>query len=179
MYTAKASSIGIALNRDIKPQNIMLESDDNLDWPIKIVDFGLSTIFGTTASSLCGTPIFMSPEIWQSKYYSESSDVWSCGILIFLLLNGSKCFSGINDMATLKKTIKEGKILDTVRGQLNFVSSDCLNILGLMLQNNYKMRSNIKELLAHKWFSIDISPSIPVDVQNSIIANMQTYKVQN
>jgi serine/threonine protein kinase len=155
----------------------MLESEDDVNWPIKIVDFGLSTIFGTTASSLCGTPIFMSPEIWQSKYYSESSDVWSCGILIFLLLNGSKCFSGINDITTLKKTIKEGKILDTVRGQLNFVSSDCLNILGLMLQNNYKMRSNIKELLSHKWFSIDISPSIPIDVQNSIIANMQAYKV--
>ena len=75
-------------HRDIKPDNIMLSKEEDLN-SIKIVDFGLSTqnFDSLSNSDYCGTFIYMAPEQIERKSYYLSVDIWSIGILMYMLLN--------------------------------------------------------------------------------------------
>ena len=77
-------------HRDIKPENIMLSEDNDLN-SIKIIDFGLSAQnFDLLINNdYCGTYIYMAPELIEKKLYFNSVDMWSIGILMFILLNKS------------------------------------------------------------------------------------------
>jgi serine/threonine protein kinase len=73
------------IHRDIKPENIMLKDKNDLN-SIKIGDFGFSTILNENNDKLdCGTVIYMSPEIHGA---SESSDIWACGFILYILASG-------------------------------------------------------------------------------------------
>ena len=78
-------------HRDIKPENIMFSEENNLS-SIKIIDFGLSAQHFNylTNKDYCGTFIYMAPEQIEKKLYHYSVDIWSIGILMFMLLNGGK-----------------------------------------------------------------------------------------
>ena len=78
-------------HRDIKPENIMFSEENNLS-SIKIIDFGLSAQHFNylTNNEYCGTYIYMAPEQIEKKLYHYSVDIWSIGILMFMLLNGGK-----------------------------------------------------------------------------------------
>jgi serine/threonine protein kinase len=163
--------------RDIKPQNIMVKYENDEDWPIKIVDFGLSTILGHSSSLLCGTPLFMAPEVWREKLYSQKSDIWSCGMLLYFLLNGGKSLTGITNPSVLKHLIRDGTIFESIKKELLFLSPEGIGFINLMLLNKFDSRPTAKELLTHKWFSTSPIPVIPQQIQQNIFANMQTYKV--
>jgi calcium/calmodulin-dependent protein kinase I len=77
------------VHRDIKPENILISNLDDLS-TIKIVDFGLSAQYFEINEEydFCGTLIYMAPEQIEKKFYSKSIDIWSCGIIFYLLLNG-------------------------------------------------------------------------------------------
>lgn len=76
------------IHRDLKPENIIFASKE-LD-SLKIADFGLSTEFelGERLESRVGTLIYMAPELLTGKRYTESADIWSCGIILYCLLCG-------------------------------------------------------------------------------------------
>ena len=78
-------------HRDIKPENIMISKENDLS-SIKIIDFGLSAQQFNYLSNneYCGTFIYMAPEQIEKKLYHYSVDIWSIGILMFMLLNGGK-----------------------------------------------------------------------------------------
>ena len=78
-------------HRDLKPENIMLSRENDLN-SIKIVDFGLSTsnLNKLINNDYCGTYIYMAPELIEKKLYFISVDMWSIGILMFMLLNKGK-----------------------------------------------------------------------------------------
>ena len=78
-------------HRDIKPANIMLSRENDLD-SIKIIDFGLSTqnFDNLINNDYCGTYIYMAPELIEKKLYFNSVDIWSIGVLMFILLNKGK-----------------------------------------------------------------------------------------
>ena len=104
-------------HRDIKPENIMFSEENNLS-SIKIIDFGLSAQYFNylTNNEYCGTFIYMAPEQIEKKLYHYSVDIWSIGILMFMLLNGGKHpFYQKNDKK--EDFIKKIKI-----GKLNFIN---------------------------------------------------------
>ena len=104
-------------HRDIKPENIMFSEENNLS-SIKIIDFGLSAQHFNylTNNEYCGTFIYMAPEQIEKKLYHYSVDIWSIGILMFMLLNGGKHpFYQKNDKK--EDFIKKIKI-----GKLNFIN---------------------------------------------------------
>jgi serine/threonine protein kinase len=80
-------SFGVA-HRDLKPENILMVSDDN-DSDLKIVDFGLSKIIGPNESSLdpFGTLSYVAPEVLLQKPYGKEVDLWSLGVISYLLLS--------------------------------------------------------------------------------------------
>jgi calcium/calmodulin-dependent protein kinase I len=91
------------VHRDLKPENILFKEQGNLD-SIKIADFGLSTQLDSDnyyncLSSNAGTVIFMAPEQGQRRYYSRPVDMWSCGVILFMMISGSHPFYKEGDNA--------------------------------------------------------------------------------
>jgi serine/threonine kinase 33 len=79
------------VHRDIKPENILLQTNDPLNlFNLKLSDFGLVTWVDncTMMEHVVGTPMYMAPEILQSLPYSAQCDIWSIGVLMYLLLCG-------------------------------------------------------------------------------------------
>ncbi|KAJ1485345.1 kinase-like domain-containing protein, partial [Baffinella frigidus] len=89
-------SIGI-VHRDIKPENVLYATPDE-DSPVKIADFGLGKIIDLdgendkTMMTVCGTPSYLAPEVIQRKGYGPACDVWSAGVILYILLAGLSPF---------------------------------------------------------------------------------------
>ncbi|CCD23505.1 serine/threonine protein kinase CHK1 NDAI_0B04700 [Naumovozyma dairenensis CBS 421] len=146
---------GIA-HRDIKPENILLDRNGNL----KLADFGLASQFkrndGTirVASDQRGSPAYMAPEILYSKggYYANSTDIWSIGILLFVLLTGEIPW----ELPVMEE--KNFACFIQNNGNLNLgpwakIDFSHLNLLRKMLQPDPKKRASLKILRTHPWFT--------------------------
>ena len=100
-------SIGIA-HRDLKPENLLLK-DDSENAVVKITDFGLSKIFAPDAEAevvmktACGTPGYVAPEVLQHDPYTSQVDLWSIGVIVYILLCGFPPFYGDNDAQMFRK----------------------------------------------------------------------------
>ena len=85
------------VHRDIKPENILLESNKDFN-QIKIIDFGISVVRekGSFITESIGTPYYIAPEVWKKKY-TEKCDVWSWGVILYILLSGTPPFNAATD----------------------------------------------------------------------------------
>ena len=95
------------VHRDLKPENILLEDKkDDGDFQIKVIDFGASMRFDPSKkmNQVFGTAYYIAPEILKLEY-NEKCDVWSVGVILYILLSGKPPFGGENDK----------EILDNVR----------------------------------------------------------------
>ena len=83
-------------HRDLKPENILLESKDKNNLDIKISDFGFSCFFDPQKGLdlVLGSPLYMAPEIILNKNYNEKVDIWSIGVISYMLLTGRNPFPG-------------------------------------------------------------------------------------
>jgi serine/threonine protein kinase len=83
-------------HRDLKPENILLESKDRNNLEIKISDFGFSCFFDPKEGLdlVLGSPLYMAPEIILNKKYNEKVDIWSIGVISYMLLTGRNPFPG-------------------------------------------------------------------------------------
>ena len=84
------------VHRDLKPENLLIVKPNTYD--IKVIDFGLSRSFESNQSMYArmGTPFYIAPEVLKKKY-NEKCDVWSCGVILYILLSGNPPFNGKND----------------------------------------------------------------------------------
>ena len=83
------------VHRDIKSDNILVASVDNLE--IKLTDFGLSIYLDKSLDNdILGTPLYMAPELIKSQKYDSKIDIWSAGIVSYILLSGKLPFTGKN-----------------------------------------------------------------------------------
>ena len=83
-------------HRDLKPENILLESADMDNISVKLADFGFTTNFEPDVglSLGCGSLLYMAPEIISAEVYNEKVDIWSVGVITFMLLTGKNPFPG-------------------------------------------------------------------------------------
>ena len=83
------------VHRDIKPENVCIESGNTC----KLIDFGTGRKFtaGKKLKQVIGTPFYMAPEIFTARKYDEKVDMWSIGIVFFILLTGKAPYSGQDD----------------------------------------------------------------------------------
>ena len=91
------------VHRDLKPENLLL-LNKKPNSPIKIIDFGTSQAFDPTKKmkARLGTPYYIAPEVLNKKY-NEKCDVWSCGVIMFVILSGYPPFQGGTDIEILTK----------------------------------------------------------------------------
>ncbi|KAG8988763.1 Serine/threonine-protein kinase [Tulasnella sp. 427] len=110
------------IHRDIKPQNLLLEPSTPADAPIpigvpvlKVADFGFARSLpnAALAETLCGSPLYMAPEILRYEKYDAKADLWSIGAVIYEISVGKPPFRAQNHMELLKK-------IEHARGRVNF-----------------------------------------------------------
>ena len=143
-------SYGI-VHRDLKPENILM-TDLTPEADIRLLDFGLSKIVGNEekCTEPYGTLSFVAPEVLQGKPYDKSVDLWSIGIITFLLLCGYLPF----DDKHSEREIARQTIQDPVPFESkiwNKYSSEAKNFVERLLQKKPEKRLTIKEILEHPW----------------------------
>ena len=143
-------------HRDLKPENILyLNPGSEKDNIIKIIDFGLSQATGNLKTKV-GTAYYVSPEILKGKY-TELCDIWSAGVILYILLSGEPPFNGDSDSQIYSK-ISEMKFTFPDNKWKN-ISKDAKDLINHMLVPE-KERYNAEKVLAHKWFKN--APNVPL-----------------
>lgn len=98
------------VHRDLKPENLIFDSKkENAN--LKVIDFGTSKKLDISRklTSRLGTPYYIAPEVLK-KNYDEKCDIWSCGVILYILLCGYPPFNGSSEEAILK-SVEEGKVI--------------------------------------------------------------------
>lgn len=142
------------VHRDLKLENMVMldESDDS---PVKIADFGLSKFFSpeTVLSTMCGSPQYVAPEVLGVgdglKEYSPAVDMWSVGVILFILLSGYSPFDDDND-AVLFEKIKSGNY-DADDPIWDRVSNEAKDIVAKLLTVDASKRLTAEQALQHPW----------------------------
>ena len=147
-------------HRDIKPENIMLSKENDLNG-IKIIDFGLSAQnFDTLINNdYCGTYIYMAPEQIEKKLYFISVDIWSIGILMFMLLNNGK------HPFYIKGDTKTDFIKKVENCKINFynkVSPMAKHLIFKLLEPNPSWRYNASQAIKHPWITRNKNDEVPL-----------------
>lgn len=150
---------GVA-HRDLKPENILLDSSGNL----KLADFGLATVFRSKKNGvrksfdLVGSPPYMAPDLLKRKegYFSWKSDIWSCGILLFVLLTGTTPWyePTLNDSWYSSFIAQDSKSLE---GSWSKLGLDELNLLRKILQPDSDNRIDVNGIKNHHWVNQPLS----------------------
>ncbi|XP_057442149.1 CBL-interacting serine/threonine-protein kinase 10-like [Lotus japonicus] len=135
-------------HRDIKPENILLDENENL----KVSDFGLSALAETKRQdrllhTTCGTPSYVAPEIIKRKGYDGAkADIWSCGVVLFVLLAGYAPFHDPNLMEMYRKISKAEFTFP------HWFPKDVRRLLCKMLDPNPDTRISIAKIMQCSWF---------------------------
>mmetsp|Transcript_63860 Transcript_63860/g.101207 ORF Transcript_63860/g.101207 Transcript_63860/m.101207 type:complete len:485 (-) Transcript_63860:43-1497(-) len=138
-------------HRDIKPENFLME-DKSPDAQIKIIDFGLAAEFkpGVPLKTKAGTPYYVAPQVLQGSY-DEKCDVWSTGVIAYILLAGYPPFSGDNDKQILN-AVKKGKV-EYPSPDWDGVSKSGKELINVMLTMDPAKRPSFEMLLKHRWLT--------------------------
>ncbi|KAE8904232.1 hypothetical protein PF010_g14777 [Phytophthora fragariae] len=150
------------VHRDLKPENLLLMSADD-DASIKLADFGFAKTVSKDDSGLvttCGTPGYVAPEILEGASYGKPVDIWSIGVITYILLSGYPPFHD-DSQALLFKKIRKGKYYYDSPYWDN-VSTDAKEFISKMLVVNPKDRATAGELLQHKWITGTDVATVPL-----------------
>ena len=133
------------IHRDIKPENVLLS--EKLE--AKLTDFGWSNYMedDQKRNTVCGTPIYLAPEIIKEKGHDERVDIWCIGVLLFELITGTVPFQG-NDIDTLKNNILRLKI-----SWPRDINTDAKNLISKILKLDPYARLPLSDMLQHPFFA--------------------------
>lgn len=144
-------SFGIA-HRDLKPENILM-TDNSDDSDPKLVDFGLSKIVGPseTCNDPFGTLSYVAPEVLLQKPYDKSVDLWSLGVIIYLLLSGTLPFDDDDDREIARQTIHDP--VDFSYHVWNKVPKEVKDLISKLLEKDRNKRFRLEDVLKHNWIT--------------------------
>ncbi|KAL5809239.1 hypothetical protein ACOSQ3_029930 [Xanthoceras sorbifolium] len=140
------------IHRDLKPQNLLLSTDDN-NAVLKIADFGFARSLQPRglAETLCGSPLYMAPEIMQLQKYDAKADLWSVGTILFQLVTGRTPFTGNNQIQLLQNIMKSTELHFPLGAKV--LSTDCKDLCQKLLRRNPVERLTFEEFFNHPFLS--------------------------
>ena len=162
-------------HRDIKPENILFETDE-LNSEIKLIDFGLSRKYSADQKmhTILGTPYYIAPEVLKGNY-DEKCDIWSIGVLTYIMLCGEPPFKGKSNNEIFMKIIKEPIKFNPYKW--NNLSENSKNFIKNLLNKDPNKRPTAMEALGHSWFnSIEISS--PKNITQDILNNIKNFRIK-
>ncbi|CAL8263401.1 unnamed protein product [Merluccius merluccius] len=147
------------VHRDLKPENVVFFPRQGA---VKLTDFGFSNLFrpGDMLATSCGSLAYSAPEVLLGeRYHAPAVDIWSLGVILYMLVCGVPPFQETNDSETLVM------ILDCRYSVPDHVSQGCRDLISRMLQKDPARRATLAEIEAHDWLAgLDdalLSPEAP------------------
>jgi len=144
------------VHRDVKPENILFVSSESSD--MKLIDFGYAGLWAADKqlTGLCGTPDYVAPEVltWyedddNGTPYGKGSDLWSLGVLLYVILSGCSPFSADEEEQLLKQ-VAEAKY-EFFENEWKNVSAEAKDVIQRLLVVDPAKRMTMPELLEHAW----------------------------
>ena len=173
------------IHRDIKPENIMITNrEKNGCLQVKLIDFGTAKIFekGVQENKYVGSSYYMAPEVIKRKY-DEKCDLWSIGVILYILLTGRPPFDG-NDDEEILENVKKG-VYDKWAYPFPLLSAHAKDLIFKLLQYDPKKRLSAEEAIEHPWFKTaefkkkDKVNTISPELAKELIHNMTKYRSDN
>ena len=146
-------SFGV-VHRDLKPENVLMTSTDE-DSDIRILDFGLSKILGPyeKCDEPYGTLTYCAPEIIIDEPYAKPVDLWSLGVMTYLMVSGKLPFNSEDENEIARQVVYDEPNY-TRNPVWKTISPECLDFIKRLLDKDQNKRMTIKEVLEHKWIKM-------------------------
>ncbi|XP_057421700.1 calcium-dependent protein kinase SK5 [Lotus japonicus] len=168
-------SLGV-MHRDLKPENFLFDTVEE-DAKLKTTDFGLSVFYkpGETFGDVVGSPYYVAPEVLR-KHYGPEIDVWSAGVILYILLSGVPPFWAETEQGIFRQILM---------GRLDFqsepwpsISDSAKDLIRKMLDRNPKTRLTAHQVLCHPWIVDDnIAPDKPLD--SAVLSRLKQFSAMN
>ncbi|GAB4844818.1 Calcium-dependent protein kinase 4 [Ancistrocladus abbreviatus] len=168
-------SLGV-MHRDLKPENFLFENNDE-DAKLKATDFGLSVFYkpGQYFSDVVGSPYYVAPEV-LCKRYGPEVDVWSAGVILYILLSGVPPFWAETESGIFRQIL---------HGNLDFhsqpwpsISDSAKDLIRKMLCRNPRERLTAHQVLCHPWILDDtVAPDKPLD--SAVLSRLKQFSAMN
>jgi calcium-dependent protein kinase len=166
------------IHRDLKPENILIESFEERKkefFTIRVIDFGTSEHKkNKMLEEKIGSCYYIAPEVLNNKY-NEKCDLWSCGVILYILLCGYAPFNAKTDDQILEK-IKTGKF--SMDDQpWNKISTEAKDLIKKLLTKNIEKRLTAEQALAHEWFSkvYQFKSQISENNLSTVVLNLKSF----
>lgn len=170
------------IHRDLKPENILYANMKD-ESPIKVIDWGFATKCGKSHKfhTLVGTPYYVAPEVLIGNY-DKGCDIWSAGVILFIMLVGYPPFHG-NDNATILKNVKRGTI-NFVPHHWRKVSKTAIELITRCLSYDPRYRISAKEAFNHEWIlqnitTVYVNPCIRQSLTKDLVKRFKQFDQYN
>ena len=169
------------IHRDLKPENILIVDRDKNNYPrIKICDFGTSKMVekGAVQKKLVGSSYYIAPEVLK-KRYNEKCDIWSCGVILYILLSARPPFGGDSDSEIMER-VALGKY-DIESKPFNKISKSAIDLIQKLLLMDVNKRISAEDALNHPWFKENKAKELYNQIKDEntlkkLITNLKNYK---
>eukprot|EP00920_Eleutheroschizon_duboscqi_P036861 GHVT01088497.1.p1 GENE.GHVT01088497.1~~GHVT01088497.1.p1 ORF type:complete len:625 (+),score=71.35 GHVT01088497.1:616-2490(+) len=161
-------------HRDMKPENFLfLQSKP--DSPIKLIDFGLASRFteNTYMTTRAGTPYYVSPQVLEGQY-GPDCDVWSIGVMMYILLCGYPPFNAPSDRGIMSKVMSAP--ITFPDSEWKSVSTEAKDLIMKLLDRNVKTRLTAEQAMRHPWFVMYAASSVSKPLGIDILSKFKRFQ---
>ncbi|GMH10308.1 hypothetical protein Nepgr_012149 [Nepenthes gracilis] len=164
------------MHRDLKPENFLFANKKETS-PLKAIDFGLSVFFkpGERFTEIVGSPYYMAPEVLKRNYGPEV-DVWSAGVILYILLCGVPPFWAETEQGVAQAIIRS--VIDFKRDPWQKVSDNAKDLVKRMLDPDPKRRLTAQEVLDHPWLQ-NAKKAPNVSLGETVKARLKQFSLMN
>ena len=167
------------VHRDLKPENI-LYLDESSDSPLKIIDFGTSKVFvpHEIMHQKFGTPYYIAPEVLK-KHYDERCDIWSCGVILYVMLSGKPPFTGVDEKEIMKNV--EIGVFSMDSPEFTGVSKQAKALILRLMSYDADKRPTAEEALNSEWIKdmTDGKSSLSLNLAKQTLLNLRKFRVHH
>lgn len=163
-------------HRDLKPQNILFKNEGG-NIVLKIADFGFARYFSNDsltadgyynmATTFCGSPLYMAPELILENKYNIKADLWACGVILYEMMYEKNPFEKPTSIPQLSKRMKDGTISFPAQYSVN-----CINLVKSLLTINPRQRIEWIDFFNHPWISDRPSDRMSDKISDRILENI-------
>jgi len=166
-------------HRDLKPENFLFTTKDPIEKThLKVIDFGLACKYqqDQVLTTKAGTPYYVAPQVLAGKY-DMSSDLWSLGVIMYVVLCGYPPFYGESDADVLAK-VRLGNFSFNA-ADWKSISEDAKNLIRMLLKMNPRDRYTAEQALNHVWVRNKAPKAQGGQLQSSLVDNLKGFRSQN
>jgi len=161
-------------HRDLKPENLLCAGDDNEEL-VRIADFGLSKIFehGEELKTACGTPDYVAPEVLECKPYDMAVDIWSVGVITYILLCGYTPFYANTHQELFQKITNLE--YDFPSPEWDSISNNAKDFIQKLLVKDPNKRLNAEQCIQHPWMTQQHEETPKLPRLDSALVSLKDY----